>query len=166
MEYLIIGILVVILIILVVIDIIISVISMSKNINEQNINKEISDLNANVTKQIGDFKFDFSRTMNDDFTKLNDRIDDSLTKINDKVNSRLDENFEKTNKTFTSVLQSLTRIDEAQKKIDGLTTNVVSLQELLGEILLQRWLHGERGALRWRAGPSAREQLPAYEKTN
>ena len=124
-------ILVVILIVLVVIDIIISVISMSKNINEQNINKEISDLNQNVTKQIGDFKFDFSRTMNDDFTKLNDRIDDSLTKINDKVNSRLDENFEKTNKTFTSVLQSLTRIDEAQKKIDSLSTDIVSLQNVL-----------------------------------
>lgn len=51
--------------------------------------------------------------------------------INDKVNERLDQNFEKTNKTFTSVLERLSKIDEAQKKIDILSNDIVSLQSIL-----------------------------------
>ena len=42
-----------------------------------------------------------------------------------------DENFDKTNKTFTSVLERLSKIDEAQKKIDSLSTDIVSLQSVL-----------------------------------
>lgn len=51
--------------------------------------------------------------------------------INDHVNERLDVNFEKTNKTFTSVLERLSKIDEAQKKIDSLSTDILSLQSIL-----------------------------------
>ena len=54
-----------------------------------------------------------------------------LNMINDRVNERLDESFNKTNKTFTSVLERLTKIDEAQKKIDNLSTDIVSLQSIL-----------------------------------
>src|SRR6185369_12986509 len=53
--------------------------------------------------------------------------------ISGKVNERLEGGFRKTNETFTNVMTRLATIDEAQKKIDGLTTNVVSLQELLGD---------------------------------
>ena len=51
--------------------------------------------------------------------------------INYHVNERLDQNFEKTNKTFTSVLERLSKIDEAQKKIDTLSNDIVSLQGIL-----------------------------------
>ena len=54
-----------------------------------------------------------------------------MGQINDRVNERLDVNFEKTNKTFSSVLERLSKIDEAQKKIDGLSTDIVSLQSIL-----------------------------------
>ncbi len=60
-------------------------------------------------------------------------VDGRLEQISSKVNERLDEGFKKTNDTFISVVARLATIDEAQKKIDGLTTNVVSLQELLGD---------------------------------
>ena len=60
-------------------------------------------------------------------------IDTRLEQISGKVSERLDEGFKKTNETFVSVMERLATIDEAQKKIDGLTTNVVSLQELLGD---------------------------------
>jgi len=43
----------------------------------------------------------------------------------------LNEGFEKTNKTFTNIVERLTKIDEAQKNIDKLSTEVVSLQHLL-----------------------------------
>lgn len=60
-------------------------------------------------------------------------INERLEAITGHVNQRLDEGFKKTNETFVSVMARLATIDEAQKKIDGLTTNVVSLQELLGD---------------------------------
>ncbi len=61
------------------------------------------------------------------------RVDERLDQISGKVTERLDEGFKKTNETFVSVMQRLSTIDEAQKKIDGLATNVVSLQSLLGD---------------------------------
>jgi DNA recombination protein RmuC len=64
---------------------------------------------------------------------LEKKVDMRLEQIGGKVNERLDEGFKKTNETFVSVMARLATIDEAQKKIDGLTTNVVSLQELLGD---------------------------------
>ncbi|MBK7471149.1 MAG: DNA recombination protein RmuC [Betaproteobacteria bacterium] len=60
-------------------------------------------------------------------------VDTRLEQISGKVNERLEEGFRKTNETFANVMARLATIDEAQKKIDGLTTNVVSLQELLGD---------------------------------
>jgi len=60
-------------------------------------------------------------------------VDGRLEQISGKVTERLDEGFKKTNETFANVMARLATIDEAQKKIDGLTTNMVSLQELLGD---------------------------------
>lgn len=64
---------------------------------------------------------------------LSKTVDGRLELIGGKVNERLDEGFRKTNETFVNVMARLATIDEAQKKIDGLTTNVVSLQHLLGD---------------------------------
>ncbi len=64
---------------------------------------------------------------------LTQSVDGRLHTLSGQVNQRLDEGFRKTNETFASVMARLATIDEAQKKIDGLTTNVVSLQELLGD---------------------------------
>ncbi|HSC79097.1 MAG TPA: DNA recombination protein RmuC [Chitinolyticbacter sp.] len=65
--------------------------------------------------------------------ELTKTADGRLAEISGKVTERLDEGFKKTNETFANVMARLATIDEAQKKIDGLTTNVVSLQELLGD---------------------------------
>lgn len=123
MEYIIIGMLIIL--------IILSVISLMKNINESNITERLGKLETNVIKEMGEFKSNISRDMNDDFTKLSEGIEHKLRLINDRVNERLDENFEKTNKTFTSVLERLSKIDEAQKKIDTLSSDIVSLQGVL-----------------------------------
>ena len=64
---------------------------------------------------------------------LTKTTDSRLEQISGKVSERLEEGFKKTNETFISVMERLATIDEAQKKIDGLTSNVVSLQELLGD---------------------------------
>ncbi len=123
MEYLIIGLLILIIILV--------IFSISKNINEGNITERLGKLETNVIKELGEFKSGVSTNLNNDFEKLNDRIEYKLNMINDHVNERLDVNFEKTNKTFTSVLERLSKIDEAQKKIDSLSTDILSLQSIL-----------------------------------
>ena len=60
-------------------------------------------------------------------------VDGRLGEISGKVAERLDEGFRNTNETFAKVMERLATIDEAQKKIDGLTSNVVTLQEILGD---------------------------------
>ncbi|WP_454436934.1 DNA recombination protein RmuC [Thauera mechernichensis] len=64
---------------------------------------------------------------------LTQSVNGRLDTLSGQVSQRLDEGFRKTNETFASVMARLATIDEAQKKIDGLTTNVVSLQALLGD---------------------------------
>ena len=123
MEYVIIGLLVVILIV--------SVIALVKNVNESNITERLGKLETGVIKELGEFKNDLTINTNDNFTKLNEKMEHRLNVINDKVNERLDQNFEKTNKTFNSVLERLSKIDEAQKKIDTLSNDIVSLQLVL-----------------------------------
>lgn len=134
MEYIIIGLLVVL--------IILTVISLFKNINEGKITDKVNDMHVNLTKELGDFKSDISRNFNEDFTKMNERIENRLNQIDNKVNERIDVNFEKTNKTFTSVLERLGKIDEAQKKIDSLSSDIVSLQGILTD-KKSRGIYGE-----------------------
>ena len=71
--------------------------------------------------------------LNSSMEQLSKTTDSRLEQISGKVNERLEEGFKKTNETFLSVMERLATIDEAQKKIDGLTSNVVGLQELLGD---------------------------------
>ncbi len=123
MEYVIIG--------LVIVDIIITIISLFKNINESNITERLGRLEVNMIKELGEFKTDLTRNMNEDFSKLNEQVEARLLAINEKVNARLDQNFEKTNKTFASVIERLSKIDEAQRKIETLSTDIVSLQSIL-----------------------------------
>ena len=98
---------------------------------EVNINKEIDTLQNNLNKDIFLFKNEFTKDINSEFEKTNKKLEDRLNNINDKVNERLDQNFDKTNKTFNNVLERLSRIDEAQKKIESLSNDIVSLQSIL-----------------------------------
>lgn len=123
MDYIIVGLLVVILVLV--------VISLFKNINESNITERLGRLEVNMMKEMGDFKNDLSHSLNEDFTKLNEQVARRLLAVNEKVNERLDQNFEKTNKTFMNVIERLSKIDEAQKKIETLSTDIVSLQSIL-----------------------------------
>ena len=115
----------------VVLLIILVIFSISKNINESNITERLGKLETTLVKELAEFKNNINVNLNSDFDKLDEKIERKLNMINDHVNERLDVNFEKTNKTFTSVLERLSKIDEAQKKIDSLSTDIVSLQSIL-----------------------------------
>mgnify|MGYP001948678660 FL=1 len=64
---------------------------------------------------------------------LTSATDKRLQEISCQVEKRLADGFEKTTKTFSDILQRLALIDDAQKKITELSTNVVSLQEVLND---------------------------------
>jgi DNA recombination protein RmuC len=72
-------------------------------------------------------------TLNQRFGDLQGVTDRKLTEISGKVSERLDEGFKKTQQTFVDVVQRLTIIDEAQKKIEALSRDVVSLQDILSD---------------------------------
>lgn len=120
-----------VIIVLLIIVIILVIISIIKNVNEGNITERLGRLENTTVKELGDFKFELTKSINDDFEKLNVKMENKLNTINDKVNERLDESFNKTNRTFTSILERLSKIDEAQKKIDNLSCDIVSLQSIL-----------------------------------
>ena len=123
MEYVILGLLIVVIILVI-------CLLFKKNNNNDTIER-MGKLETTVVRELGDYSININKSLNQEFTDLNERLDNRIRLLNDKVNSRLDENFEKTNKTFTSVLERLSKIDEAQKKIDGLSNDIVSLQGIL-----------------------------------
>lgn len=123
MDYIIIG--------LLVLNLVLVVMSLLKNINESNITERLGKLELAMMKEMGNFKNDMTRNLNQDFNTLNEQLEKRLIAINEKVNERLDENFDKTNKTFMNVIERLSKIDEAQKKIETLSTDIVSLQSIL-----------------------------------
>ncbi len=123
----------ILIVILLVILIILAIINLLKKHVQDNteIIKELGELKNTTTKDLAEFKYDLSKEMLKDFTNINEKIEIRLNQINDRVNERLEQNFEKTNKTFNSVLERLTKIDEAQKNIDDLSKDIISLQSVL-----------------------------------
>ena len=86
-------------------------------------------ISSNLQENIQNLKE--SNTKN--FEKLILKVDTQLDRISDKVNEKLESGFKKTNDTFIQITQRLVKIDEAQKKIEDLTTNVNSLQNILSD---------------------------------
>ena len=119
MEYIVVGLLVIILIL--------TVVSLTKRGNEANITERLGKLEVSIMKEMSDLK----SSLNRDFNSLSEKQEQRLILMNEKVNERLDQNFEKTNRTFSNVLERLSKIDEAQKKIDSLSSDIVSLQGIL-----------------------------------
>jgi len=108
----------------------------------KDITKEYGDLKVEIATLVGKyskdsiidlnkFKDDLHKQIIDNFQALKNSINEQMEGINKKVEYRLTEGFDKTNKTFSDIVVRLTKIDEAQKKIEKLSTDVVSLQDVL-----------------------------------
>lgn len=107
--------------------------------NYEKLIDRLNNSNVSVQKTLTEFK-----------DALQNTIDIRLKEISGQVEKRLTEGFEKTTETFTDIVKRLALIDEAQKRITELSTNVVSLQEILsdkksrgafGEIQLSALIH-------------------------
>lgn len=113
---------------------------LNSNFNQftDRMDQRISDLNernSNFEKEsmrtLIHFQDKLSLSQSQQFDKLRETIETRLNKIDEKVNESLEQGFKKTNETFTNIAERLSRIDEAQKKIDSLSIEIVSLQDVL-----------------------------------
>ena len=86
-----------------------------------------------VQTQLGESLSRSSHELGSRLEGLTVRTDERLGEISGQVERRLSEGFEKTTATFSDVLKRLALIDEAQKRITDLSSNVVSLQEVLAD---------------------------------
>lgn len=99
----------------------------------ETLHKTLSEQGKAQQVMMHDTMLKATTTLTQTIESLSKVVDARLEEIGGKVSERLEEGFRKTNETFVSVMERLATIDEAQKKIDGLSTNMVSLQELLGD---------------------------------
>ncbi|WP_374123300.1 DNA recombination protein RmuC [Leptotrichia hongkongensis] len=106
---------------------------LSVRLNENNtaLTGVMTENNQHLTKNINEFKDGLNKNINENFEKLSHKVESRLDLMNTKVEERLSKGFEETTKTFGNVLERLSKIDEAQKKIEALSSNVVSLQDIL-----------------------------------
>ena len=101
---------------------------------EEKFKRIITEQNKSTQDVIQRF-MDFQHVITKQLVSMNEKITKDmqvkLDEISDRVRENLDQGFKKTNETFTSVIERLAKIDEAQKKIESLSHNVVSLQDVL-----------------------------------
>lgn len=96
---------------------------------QDTIYKGIQETRNNVKEALQDYSQELSKKMD----SLTETTEKKLKEINQQVEKRLAEGFQKTTETFGDVIKRLALIDAAQKKITELSTNVVSLQEILND---------------------------------
>jgi len=89
----------------------------------------VGRLHQAIERRLGDLQTRLAA----DAGELRTELATQLGEIGGRVDQRLAEGFEKTTETFGRVLSHLARIDEAQKRITELSSNVLSLKEILGD---------------------------------
>ncbi|QOL25153.1 DNA recombination protein RmuC [Thalassotalea sp. LPB0316] len=100
--------------------------------SEQQI-KSFANLHQTLAHHAKENREELSNTLSKNINALTDSTDKRLQSISEQVEKRLADGFEKTTKTFNDILKRLALIDDAQQKITELSTNVVSLQEVLAD---------------------------------
>ena len=139
-EYVILGLVIIILMILVFLLVKMNQqkpgqhISVEKDIQgyfNEKLQKEFGGFKTDVATLVGHSNQQSQKDLNEFKDYMMSKIDKQFIQINEKVEQRLGQGFEKTTETFTNVIERLTKIDEAQKKIEVLSEEVVSLNGLL-----------------------------------
>ena len=96
------------------------------------------------TEKNGELKLHLSNTISDNNKKMSDdliqfsdkmmkTLEEQIDKINRRVDEKLSESFDQTNKTFNDVVERLSKIDAAQKQIERLSSDVISLNDILND---------------------------------
>jgi len=93
--------------------------------------QRFGDMQQSIEQRLGEMSKQSIESFARSNNELHEILQKRLSEISGQVEKRLDKGFEKTTETFTDVVKRLAMIDEAQKRITELSTNVVSLQEVL-----------------------------------
>lgn len=95
------------------------------------LSKRNHDFERQTTEALERVRMDTTRSLSEQFMMINTALEKRLNSLDTKVNESLTQGFEKTNEAFNNMIKSLSKIDEAQKNIDALSTEIVSLQDVL-----------------------------------
>ena len=121
---------------------------MNKVLEQSGKNSEVNN------EKLERFQKNITESLATRFDALNKQIDDKLIEINKKVDEKLAEGFKNTGETMAQVRERLQAIDAAQKNIEELSKDVVSLRSVLegnqsrgqyGEYQLSMVLHNVFG---------------------
>ena len=93
--------------------------------------ERFGEMQNSIEKRLGEMAKESIQSFSKSHNELHDILQQRLNDISGQVEHRLNKGFEKTTETFTDVVKRLALIDEAQKRITELSSNVVSLQEVL-----------------------------------
>ena len=88
-------------------------------------------LNETNNQKLERFQNNITESLQKRFDALNKQIDDKLIEINKKVDEKLSEGFKGTTETMAQVRERLQAIDTAQRNIEKLSGDVVSLKQVL-----------------------------------
>jgi len=94
---------------------------------QQTHNQQLTSLQRLLTEQLARQ----SEQVRINVEALNRTTEKRLRDMTQCLNQQLDQSFAKTNTTFINIQKRLSAIDEAQKRIDHLSSNVVALQSVL-----------------------------------
>jgi DNA recombination protein RmuC len=114
-----------------------SMLEFNKGVNQQLMDstvksgENITEFRINVNKELGNFQQKINDKLTFDFKGLTDSLNEKMQLINQKVEDRLSKGFQDTNQTFVQIAERVKVIDDAQKKIEGLSNEMISLQNIL-----------------------------------
>ena len=116
--------------------------------------EKLNENNEKSSKNIGDFQLKTQEFLTQRIEALNKQLDDKIKALDKKVDEKLEKGFQGTTESMAQVRERLKAIDEAQKQMEGLGKEVISLKNVLegnqsrgqyGEYQLSMVLHSVFG---------------------
>ena len=121
---------------------------------EVSLAKEMLQVNETNNQKLERFQANIIEQMTQRFEAINNQLGEKMKEINQKVEDKLKEGFQGTSETMAQVRERLKVIDEAQKNMESLSKDVVSLRSIMegnqtrgqyGEYQLNMVLHNVFG---------------------
>lgn len=121
---------------------------------ELSLSKEMIQVNEKNNEKLERFQTNIIETMTKRFESINAQLGEKMKEINQKVEDKLKEGFQGTSETMAQVRERLKVIDEAQKNMESLSKDMVSLRNIMegnqtrgqyGEYQLNMVLHNVFG---------------------
>lgn len=104
----------------------------TKELSEKVIEKH-NDIKLFITNELNSQNRQSTHDMIAFSEKIQKTLEDQIERINRRVDEKLGTGFDQTNRTFNDVVERLSKIDAAQKQIEKLSGDVISLNDILND---------------------------------